>query len=48
MPKERYQVRYNAYGALAAVERRFGDSADDRVRCFLDYGLYDVQIRRNG
>ena len=31
MPKERYQVRWNVYGALAAVERYVGYGADDRV-----------------
>ena len=36
------------YGALAAVERPVGNGADDRVRCFLDYRSYDLQIRRNG
>ena len=36
------------YGALAAVVRLVGDGADDRVRCFLDYGFYDTQIMRNG
>ena len=46
--KERYQVRWDVYGALEAVEHRVGDGADDRVRCFLDYGSYDVQIGRNG
>ena len=36
------------YGALAAVERPVGDGVDDRVRCFLNYGSYDLQIGRNG
>ena len=48
MPKKRYQLRWDVYGALPAVERPVGDDADDRVRCFLDYGFYDFQIRRNG
>ena len=39
---------WDVYGALAAVERPVGDGADDRVWCFLDYGTYDLQIRRNG
>ena len=33
---------------LSAVERPVGDGADNRVRCFLDYGSYDFQIGRNG
>ena len=45
--KERYQLRCNVDGALAAVERPVGDGADDRFRCFLDYGSYKLQIRRN-
>ena len=36
------------YGALAAVERPVGDGADDRFRCFLNYGSYDLQIGQNG
>ena len=48
VPKERYQLRWDVYGALAAVERPVGDGADDRVRFFLDYGSYDLQIRRKG
>ena len=47
-PEERYQVRWDVYGAMAAVERPVGDGADDRVRCLLDYGSYDLQIGRNG
>ena len=47
-PEERYQVRLDVYGVLATVERPVGDGADDRVRCFLDYGSYDGQIGRNG
>ena len=39
---------WDVYGALAAVERLVGDGADDRVRCFLDYGSYDLQIGCNG
>ena len=39
---------WNVYGVLAAVERPVGDGADDLVRCFLDYGSYDLQIGRNG
>ena len=35
------------YGALAAVDRPVGDGADDRVRCFLDNGSYDLNIMRN-
>ena len=31
-----------------AVERPVGDGADDRVRCFIDYRSYDLQIGRNG
>ena len=45
--KERYQLRWDVSGTLAAVERPVGDGADDRLRCFLDNGSYD-QIRRNG
>ena len=48
VPKERYQLRWDVYGALAAVECPVGDCADDRVRCFLYYGSYDLKIRRNG
>ena len=36
------------YGVLEAVERPVGDGADDRVQCILNYGSYDLQIRRNG
>ena len=36
------------YGALAAVERPVDYGADDRVRCFLNYCFYDLQIRCNG
>ena len=39
---------WDVYGAMAAVERPVGDGADDRLRCFLDHGFYDLQIRRNG
>ena len=48
VPEKRYQVRWDVYGALAAVERPVGDGADHRVRCFLDYNSYEVQIGRNG
>ena len=48
MPKERYQLRWDVYSALAAVERPVGDGSDDRVLCFLNYGSYDLQIRHNG
>ena len=48
VPEERYQMRWDVYRALAAVERPLRDGADDRVRCFLDYGSYDLQISRNG
>ena len=48
MPEERYQVRWDVYCVLAAVERPVGDGADDRVRWFLDYGFYDDQIGCNG
>ena len=41
VPKERYQLRWDMYGVLAAVERPVGDGADDSVRCFHDYGSYD-------
>ena len=41
-------MQWDVYGAMAAVERFVGDGADDRVRCFLEYGFYDVQIGRNG
>ena len=41
-------MRWDVYGALAAVERPVGNGADDRVRCFLDYGSYNFKIRRNG
>ena len=34
-PEKRYQVRWDVYGALAAVKRPVGDGADNRVRCFL-------------
>ena len=47
VPKERYQVRWDVYNALAAVERPIGAGADNRVLCFLDYGSYDVRILRN-
>ena len=47
-PEKRDQVRWNVYCALAAVERPVGDGADNRVKCFHDYGLYDVKIGRNG
>ena len=46
--EKRYQVRWDVYGAVAAVERPVGDGADNRVRCFLDYGSYDFQIGCNG
>ena len=39
---------WDVYGALAAIEPPVKDGADDRVRCFLDYGSYDHQIGRNG
>ena len=45
--KEKYPLRWDAYGALAVVERPVGDGADDGVRCFLDYGSYDLQVGRN-
>ena len=41
-------MRWDVYGALAAVKRPVEDGIDDRVRCFLNYGSYDLQIRRNG
>ena len=41
-------MRWDEYGALAAVERPVGDGADDCVPCFFVYGSYDFQIRRNG
>ena len=44
----RYQVRWDVYGALAAVKPSVGDSANHRVWCFLDYNSYNVQIGRNG
>ena len=47
-PEERYQVRWDVYEALTAVERPVKNGADDRVRCFFDYGSYDVKIGRNG
>ena len=47
MLKERYQVLWNVYGALAAVERYDKDGADYRDLWFLDYKSYDVQIRRD-
>ena len=47
-PEQRYQVRWDVYGALAAVYRPCGDGANNRVRCFLDYGSYDFHIGRNG
>ena len=47
-PEKRDQVRWNVYGAVAAVSRPVGDGADNRVRCYLDYGSYDFQIGRNG
>ena len=46
-PEEKYQVRWDVYGALAAVESPVRDGSDDRVRCFFDYGSYDVKIGRN-
>ena len=46
--QEWYQVRWNVYGTLAGVERTIGDGIDDRVWYFLEYGFYNVQIRRNG
>ena len=46
-PEKRYQVQWDVYGALADVSRPVGDGADNRVRCFLDYGSYDLQIGRN-
>ena len=42
--KERYQVWWDVNGALAAVERRVGDSGDYLFRRFFDYGSYDLQI----
>ena len=36
------------YGALAAVKSPLGDGPDVSVRCFLDYGVFDVEIWRNG
>ena len=48
MLKESYQMWWDVYGALAAVERPVRDGADDCVRCYFDYGSYDFQIRRNG
>ena len=47
VPKKRYKVQWNVYGALAAVERPVGDNADNRIWCYLNYGSYDVLIRRN-
>ena len=47
VPENRYLVRWDMYAALAAVERPVGDGADDCIWCFLDYGSYDLQIRRN-
>ena len=47
-PEERYQVRWDVSGALEAVERPVGDGADDRVRCYFDYGSYDVKFGPNG
>ena len=41
MFEDRYLVRWNVYGAMAAVERFVGNGADVRVRCILDYGSYD-------
>ena len=46
--EKRYQVWWNVYCAQAAVKRRVGDGADDRVSCSLDYGSNDVQIRCKG
>ena len=46
--EKRYPVQWDVYGALAAVERPVGDGADYRVRCFLDYCFYNLQIKRNG
>ena len=46
VPEEIYNVRWDVYGAQAAVERFVGNGAEDRVWCFLDYGFYDVQIGR--
>ena len=48
VPKETYQMRWNVNGAKAAVDLFVVDGADDLVLCFLDYGAYNVQIKRNG
>ena len=41
-------MRWVVHGALAAVERRVKDGADNRVWSFLNYVSYDFQIGRNG
>ena len=45
--EERYQVRWDVYGAVDAVALLVGDGADDHVRCFLLYNSYNVYIGRN-
>ena len=46
--EERYQMQWDVYGTLTAVELPVGDGAGDWVWCFLEYGSYDVQIGRKG
>ena len=48
VPEERLQVRRDGYSALACVERRVGDGADDRVQCLLEYGSGDNGIWGDG
>ena len=41
VPKKRYQVRWDVYGALAGVERRVGNGGNYFLRCFKKYGFCD-------
>ena len=36
MAFKKYQVQWDVYDPLSAVERLVRDGADDRVQCFLD------------
>ena len=42
-----YQVRWNVYGHLEALERLDWSVTNDCVWCFPDYLFYDVQIGSN-
>lgn len=48
VPKQKYHVQWDVYGALAAGKRPVKNKADDSVGCFLDYSSYDHLIIRNG